>query len=73
MSDLAEYRKHCRRMTTAKHRPDCLIPTGPWTKPKPTPGCTGCVTDADRALWKQLADEAERLYDPPPAEQGATP
>ena len=33
-----------------------------WNGPEPPwspPACPGCITDADRALWARLADEAD--------------
>lgn len=44
--DLTAFAAHCRDMVTAAHRPDCATPT-----------CSGCVTDADRVLWRRLAAE----------------
>jgi len=58
VSDLTDFRDHARAMATAKHRPECMVRDNPWTKTHPTPGCAGCVTDEDRALWSRLADEA---------------
>jgi ribosomal protein L37AE/L43A len=61
-SDLAAFRDHARRMSTATHTPECPVngraqlsrfsEDGLWV-------CTGCVTDADRALWTRLADEVD--------------
>lgn len=66
--DLQAYAAHCRQMSTAEHRPDgeCQrayaralddwAHTGHGEQPEP---CAGCVSDADRALWRLLAAEAE--------------
>ena len=34
---------------------------------KPPP-CDGCISDADRALWQRLADEADAYLDREPEE-----
>lgn len=57
-----------RRMATAVHREACMVRPNPWSKALPTPGCSGCVTDAERALWEQLADEAEAYLSTHPAD-----
>lgn len=51
---LAAFVKHCRRMTTAAHRPDCTTPDT----------CAGCITDRDRVLWGRLAAEAAAYREP---------
>lgn len=63
MSDLARDLAHARAMATAEHTPEC---TGHrpsrwgWAlEVHPDPACPGCVTDADRALWAQIAGELE--------------
>lgn len=35
--------------------------------------CSGCVSDAERALWAQIADEINEYIYQPPDEQGALP
>lgn len=55
--ELLALRDHALKMSKAQHRPDCLSRDRPWVKPTPRPGCHGCMTDAERALWKQIADE----------------
>ena len=59
MSQLTDFRDHARAMAGSQHRPDCLVRDHPWTKPRPTKGCTGCMTGAERALWARLADEVD--------------
>lgn len=77
MSDLTQFRDHCRRMSESEHKPECPSltrePSGGWVltepdnpmsgmtwhRPKPRPSCDGCVTDADRALFAQLAGEVD--------------
>lgn len=51
---------HARAMSTAEHKPEChrYLPRHMYPK-RPDPECPGCVTDDDRALWKQQADELE--------------
>ena len=57
-TDLERELTHAREMAKAEHKPDCEWTPPRHTYPKrPDPRCTGCVTDADRALWAQLADE----------------
>lgn len=65
MSDLSDFRDHARAMATAEHRLECsrrIRHARSWgireTVTHPDPDCPGCVTDADRALWARLADEA---------------
>lgn len=60
MSDLEQARDHASAMAKAQHKPDCLQREHPWTKAQPTCGQDHCVTDADRALWAQLADEYDQ-------------
>lgn len=67
MSDLTAFRDHARTMSRRTHRPDCPL----WKKvgefahlcsdscTHPEPRCPGCVTNADRELWKRLADEVD--------------
>jgi hypothetical protein len=50
---------HARRMSEAQHTDECTKPTPPWLKPRPRPGCAGCVTASDRALWAQIANEID--------------
>ena len=66
MPELEQFLRHCRAMSTAEHKPECRRADHlarcwgireAWTHPDPA--CTGCVTDADRALWARLADEVE--------------
>lgn len=63
MSDLTAFRNHARAMSTAEHKPECLIDCQDWRGIRsfkmPRHGCPGCVTDAERALWARLADEAD--------------
>lgn len=68
MSDLTAFRDHARGMAKAVHRPDCLVRSAPWLKAVPTAGCTGCVTDDDRALWKRLAAETDAYLSRPTEE-----
>ena len=74
MSDLERELAHARRMATAEHKPECLIECRDWTGnrafslPGPSePGgktpCPGCVTDSERALWAQLAEEYQQQID----------
>ena len=60
MSDLTTFRDHARRMAEAEHKPECKRPRPVygWAT-SATPPCPGCVTDADRALWRRLADEVD--------------
>ena len=58
MSDLAKAAAHYRRMADAHHKPDCLVRSGDYNRHDPA--CPGCVTPAERALWRALAREAER-------------
>jgi hypothetical protein len=61
MSDLTDARDWARKMSTAQHKPECEghAPTRwGWARTlRPDPKCSGCVTDADRAMWKERADE----------------
>ncbi len=68
MSDLTRFRDHCRRMATAKHRPDCksIDPYRRYMKPNPAICGGGCITLKDRLLWSRLADEADRFITNPP-------
>lgn len=64
MSDLSTFRDHARAMSTAEHKPECgesfQRPGWLWESWRtPASDCPGCVTDADRALWKRLADEVD--------------
>lgn len=56
MSDLTQFRDHCRKMAKAAHKPDC---NGGRPHLK-HPTCRGCVTPADRLLWRRLATETDR-------------
>lgn len=67
MSDLTVFADHARRMSTARHKPDCPAPAPPGTWR--VGACLGCVTDADRALWVRLADEVD-AYLARPADEG---
>lgn len=62
MSELSVFAAHARTMVTADHRPECwgteLRHWGP-LKVRPNPECPGCVTDAERDLWRRLADEVD--------------
>ena len=70
MTDLERALAHAQTMAGAEHRPDCpprdrrprwinehdadgWITGGHEEQPR----CPGCVTDTERALWRQLADE----------------
>jgi hypothetical protein len=68
MSDLTAFRDHARSMANATHRPECMVRAAPWLKAKPRPGCTGCVSDDDRALWARLADETDAYLHHEPEE-----
>lgn len=57
--DVASAAGYFRRMSTSAHRDTCMVRPHPWSKVQPTPGCSGCMPDAERALWVQLADEAD--------------
>lgn len=64
MSDLVRFRDHARAMAQpGAHRDDCttekLTRWGPPRTVHPDPACTGCVPDADRALFSRLADETD--------------
>lgn len=65
MSDLTTFADHARAMADAQHKPECCIARyhvgwGSFAGyDYPDPACPGCVTDADRALWTRLADEAD--------------
>jgi hypothetical protein len=81
MSDLSTLADHARKMSTARHKPECPprhrrpqwvndhdsdgLFTGGHEDPPP---CPGCVTDADRALWTRIADEIDDYLTP--AEEG---
>lgn len=60
--ELLQTREHARRMATTTHSA-CLTRPNPWSKAQPHPDCRGCVTDADRALWAQIADEITEHLD----------
>lgn len=64
MTALEQMRDHARRMATAKHTDECEghAPTHwGWAKAlRPDPTCPGCVSDHDRELWAQQADELDR-------------
>jgi hypothetical protein len=68
VSDLAAFGDHAWKMTTALHRPECLTRLHPWLKATPRPGCTGCVTDDERALWIRLAEETDSYLTTHPEE-----
>lgn len=73
LSDAARWARH---MSQAQHRPECAGQLeqqhdrnlGAWiedpddhnTTPPPHPTCPGCVTDRDRQIWKQEADQLEQ-------------
>ena len=62
---------HYRHMAGSDHRPDCTVDVrsrwGGWRTLRPDPACPGCITDHERALWQQLADEtAQHLGDNQP-------
>ena len=61
MSELTAFAEHARAMSKAEHKPECsVLRTIPWLKTvRPDPDCSGCVSDDDRALWEQIADETE--------------
>jgi hypothetical protein len=44
-------------MVKAEHRPDCKGYAIGREDDGPRPRCPGCVSDADRVLWRRLADE----------------
>lgn len=56
-TELEQTRDHARAMSTAEHA--CLRRERPWVKLTPAPGCEGCVSEADRALWRAIADEID--------------
>lgn len=57
-SDLERDLAHARAMAKAQHKPDCQLVRRDRVYPiRPNPACAGCVTDADRVLWRQIADE----------------
>ena len=71
MSQLGAFRDHCAHMTTAQHKPECpsLTAVRPaalsldrltWEPPK----CDGCVTNAERALFAQMAAEIDDYLAP---------
>lgn len=60
MTELELFRDHCRKMSSARHTPECSLPRpGFWLDIKPNPKCPGCVSDADRALFARLAAEVD--------------
>ena len=59
MSDLSQLRDHARMMAAASHATDCLVRPTIWQKPVPTCGTPHCMTDSDRVLWTQIADEID--------------
>ena len=68
--ELDALRDHARQMVTALHRPDCLWRPKPWLKAIPRDGCTGCVTEKERRLWKQIADEVQVYLDDARSDDG---
>lgn len=84
-TDLEQTRDHARKMAGAEHRPDCRGQRPARTCPTPNEPhpehdlarwitclgwCPGCVTDAERALWSQLADEIDAYLAPNPPDDG---
>lgn len=78
MSDLTTFRDHARRLSTAEHgdeceavwhEPDLQGSPRPTRREKPNPHCPGCITDADRRLWTQLADEIDTYLTTPTDDQ----
>ena len=63
MSRLTEFRDHCQRMATAEHKPECTLSRTHWLDIHPHPECDGCLTDADRALFAQMAGEVADYLD----------
>lgn len=59
MSDLNSFRDHCREMSKARHKPECMVRVRPWLKAEPTCGAATCISPGDRALWTRLADEVD--------------
>jgi hypothetical protein len=80
VSSLGEFRDHCRRMAAAEHKPECpsldplkvryVVPANDYTGPlwfglQPIrPKCRGCLTDADRTLFAQMAGEIDDYLAP---------
>lgn len=63
MSDLTTFRDHARAMVDADHKPECAEERkGSWGATylhRPDSTCSGCIPDAERALWTRLADEVD--------------
>jgi hypothetical protein len=66
VSDLRTFRDHADRMATAEHKPECqrlgyktIHGRTFYRTESPDPLCPGCVTEADRVLWRRLADEVD--------------
>jgi hypothetical protein len=65
MSDLTQFRDHCRKMATARHLPECsFTPPRHMYAQRPDPSCPGCVTDRERETWERLADEVDAYRAP---------
>jgi hypothetical protein len=83
VSDLTQFRDHCRKMAAAEHKPECkwtsragveafnrqqtsfehMFGEDPASRSRAV-HCEGCVTDADRALFAQMAGEVDDYLAP---------
>lgn len=69
MTDLEILRTHARTMAEPdSHRASCQVARdGHWGPVivQPDPACAGaCITDAERDLWTQIADEIDEYLAP---------
>ena len=68
MSALTTFRDHARRMSESKHVPECPSLRerrwGETAEQVAARACDGCVSDADRALFAQLAGEIDDYLAP---------
>jgi hypothetical protein len=71
VSDLEQFRDHCRKMAVAVHTPECEARLAAWKTqrrtrfywdvpdPGPRPECDGCLSSSDKELFARLADEVD--------------
>lgn len=73
MSALTDELAHAKRMSTAQHVPQCApgleaewkAQLAAWVRRTPRghiptrPTCDGCVSERDRAIWKQQAEQLD--------------
>jgi hypothetical protein len=78
MSDLTDFRDHCRDMQDTNHKPGCsaALTRHQWDYAlrwgHADPGdrdCPGCNPQADRDLFRRLADEIDQHLQPPDDDQ----